>query len=85
MYTELTEIQQVEQILRGPQFDRERHGSLFDRGRADSYYSRPRDPHYYLEGTYNGSKTVELNALEVAEYNAGYDWNERCGDKKVWD
>jgi hypothetical protein len=85
MFTEFTEIQRVEQALQGPQFDRERHGGLFDRGSADSYYSRPRDPHWYPEGSYNGVKVTELNNIEIQAYNAGYDHNERYGDKKSWD
>jgi hypothetical protein len=85
MFTELTEIQKVEQALQGPQFNRELHGGLFDRGSADSYYSRPRDPHWYPEGSYHGVKVTELNDIEIQAYNAGYDYNERFGDKKSWD
>jgi hypothetical protein len=85
MFTELTEIQKVEQALQGPQFDRELHGGLFDRGSADSYYSRPRDPHWYPEGSYHGAKVTELNHIEIQAYHAGYDYNERFGDKKSWD
>ena len=85
MFTELTEIQKVEQALQGPQFDRELHGGLFDRGSADSYYSRPRDPHWYPEGSYHGAKVTELNNIEIQAYHAGYDYNERYGDKKSWD
>lgn len=85
MLKEFTEVQRVVQALRGPQFDREQHGSLFDRGSADSYYSRPRDPHYYPAGSYNGQKVTELNEAELEEYMAGYDYNERYGDKKNWD
>ena len=84
MLKEFTEIQRVEQALRGPQFDRKQHGSLFDRGSADSYYGRPQDPHWYPEGTGNGKKVVELNELEIAEYLAGYAHNEQYGDKKNW-
>ena len=69
-------------LIVNPQFDRERHGALWDRGSADSYYGRPRDPHWYPEGTYNGDKITKLNADEIAEYNAGYDYNEQHGDKK---
>jgi hypothetical protein len=47
MLKEFAEIQKTEQAIRGPQFDRKRHGSLFDRGSADSYYSRPQDPHWF--------------------------------------
>jgi len=85
MFTELTEIQKVEQALQGPQFDRELHGGLFDRGSADSYYSRPRDPHWYPEGSYHGTKVTKLNDIEIQAYMAGYDHNERFGDKKSWD
>jgi hypothetical protein len=85
MLKEFTEVEKVERALRGPQFDRERHGGLFDRGRADSYYSREHDPHWYPEGTGNGKKISNLNSLELQEYNAGYDYNEQYGDKKSWD
>lgn len=71
-------------LIANPQFDRERHGGLFDRGSADSYYHRSRDPHWYPEGTYKGEKVTNLTAEEIAEYNAGYDYNEEHGDKKDW-
>lgn len=80
---ELTK-QEVIQKLSGPQFDRERHGGLFDRGSADSYYGRPRTPHWWPEGTYKGLEVTDLTREEKAEYNAGYDYNERFGDKKDW-
>jgi hypothetical protein len=67
-----------------PQFDRKRHGSLYDRGSADSYYHRDRNPHWFPEGTYNGDKVTAMSDEEIAEYNAGYDWNEQYGDKKDW-
>lgn len=67
-----------------PQFDRTRHGALFDRGSADSYYHRGRSPHWYPEGTYKGDRVEALSEAEVAEYNAGYDHNEKFGDKKDW-
>jgi hypothetical protein len=85
MLKEFTEVEKVERALRGPQFDRKRHGGLFDRGSADSYYGRGRDPHWYPEGTGNGEKISNLNPLELQEYNAGYDYNEQYGDKKSWD
>ena len=85
MLKEFTEIQRVEQALQGPQFDRELHGGLFDRGSADSYYGRLRDPHWYPEGSYNGVKVTDLNPIEIQAYMAGYDHNERFGDKKSWD
>jgi hypothetical protein len=84
MLKEFTEIQQTEQAIRGPQFDRD-HGSLWDRGSADSYYGWPRDPHWYPEGTGNGAKITNLNQYEIAEYLAGYEHNERFGHKKSWD
>ena len=65
MLKEFSEIQRVEQALRGPQFDRKRHGGLFDRGSADSYYGRPQDPHWYPEGTGHGDKIVALNDVEL--------------------
>ena len=79
------EKEKVIQALKGPQFDRERHGSLFDRGSADSYYSRGIDPHWYPQGSYNGTKVTELTEAEREEYLAGYEWNELHGDKKSWD
>ena len=85
MYPTLEEKDQVIQALKGPQFDRERHGSLFDRGSADSYYGRPANAHWYPNGTYKGEAVIELTPAEVAEYQAGYDYNEQYGDKKSWD
>ena len=81
----LNDKERVVKALRGPQFDRELHGGLFDRGSADSYYGRPCDPHWYPEGSYTGVKISGLNAREIEEYTAGYDYNERYGDKKSWD
>ena len=68
-----------------PEIDK-RHGSCFDRGSADSYYNRPRSPHYYVGDTYKSEKvTVEnMTEEEIANYHAGYDWNESNGDKKDW-
>jgi hypothetical protein len=71
--------------LRGPQFDRKLHGGLFDRGSADSYYGRPGDPHWWPEGTGVGESITQLNPHEIAEYWAGYDYNEQYGDRKSWD
>jgi len=85
MYPELDEKEKIVRALKGPQFDRERHGSLYDRGSADSYYCRPRDPHWYPEGSYKGEPVTELTPDERDEYLAGYEWNERYGDKKSWD
>ena len=71
-------------LLRGWQWVRTNHGSLFDRGSADNYYHRGPSPHYGGIGGCPHPKTTELNEEEVAEYMAGYDWNERFGDKKDW-
>lgn len=68
-----------------PQFDRQCHGSLYDRGGADSWYSRERDPHWYPNGTGFAPRMTALSDEEIAEYNAGYDWNEKFGGKKDYD
>lgn len=85
MYSDLTEQERIVQALKGPQFDRNRHGGLFDRGSADSYYNRGQSPHWYPEGTGNGNAVTNLTEAEIAEYQAGYAWNELHGDKKSWD
>jgi hypothetical protein len=84
MYIHLmTEEEQkaVVRALRGWQFQR-KHGSLYDRGSADSYYGRPRGPHYGGVGGDSGPRVEVSDESSVAEYNAGYDYNERFGDKK---
>jgi hypothetical protein len=83
--SKVAEQEQIIRVLSGVQFDRERHGSLYDRGSADSYYNRRIDPHWFPEGSYRGEKITNLTAEEIAEYQAGYDWNEQYGDKKNWD
>ena len=60
------------------------HGSPFDRGSADSYYGRARRPHKGGAGGTSGSVKIQLTAKEIADYMAGYDWNEANGDKKDW-
>ena len=82
MLKEFSEVEKIIQALRGPQFDRERHGGLYDRGSADSYYGRIPEPHWYPEGTGNGEKITQLNRAEKEEYMMGYMWNEHHGDKK---
>lgn len=64
-----------------------RHGGPFDRGSADSYYGRPRVPHYFVGGSYMSDEVTreEMTETELEEYRAGYDYNERYGDKKNWD
>ena len=62
------------------------HGSPYDRGSADSYYGRPRNPHFYPNGTGNDPR-IPLNMMapeEIEAYHAGYDDNERDGNKKDW-
>jgi hypothetical protein len=77
------EQEQVVRALRGPQFVRKNHGSLYDRGSADSYYGRPRNPHYGGVGGESGPRVDQgLSIDEIKEYYAGYEYNERHGDKK---
>jgi hypothetical protein len=65
--------------------DDHRHGGPFDRGAADSYYRRGRYPHYYAGGTHASAKIEpEEGSPEWAAYMAGYEYNERVGDKKDW-
>lgn len=79
-----TEQKRVVRALKGWQFVRGKHGCLFDRGSADSYYGRGRDPHYGGVGGDSGPRVSVQDAESVAEYMAGYDDNERNGDKKDW-
>lgn len=58
------------------------HGDPFDRGGADSYYGRGRDPHKGGVGGNSGPRVDSLTERELAEYHAGYDYNEAMGDKK---
>lgn len=85
MYPETSEKEKLMRAIKGWQFDRERHGCLFDRGSADSYYGRGSDPHYGGVGGGSGPRVDRLTEEEVAEYAAGYAWNERYGDRKIWD
>jgi hypothetical protein len=62
-----------------------RHGGCFDRGSADSYYNRSIEPHYYVGGTHTSEKVTKLTEKQVADYMAGYAFNEQFGDKKSWD
>lgn len=84
MYEEVTEQEQVFRLLKGWQFDRTRHGSLYDRGSADSYYHRPTTPHYGGVGGDSGDRVSVTDPESVAEYMAGYEYNEKYGDKKEW-
>jgi len=64
----------------------DRHGGPFDRGAADSYYGRFFDPHFYSGATYSSSRIEkdDMTQQELDEYYAGYDFNEKHGDKKEW-
>ena len=61
-----------------------RHGGPFDRGTADSYYHAGAKPHYYEGATGMSTMITEesMSGEQVAEYYAGYDWNELYGHKK---
>lgn len=85
MYPEITAKELTVRNLMGWQWVRENHGSLFDRGSADNYYGRPPEPHYGGVGGDSGERVWVQDALDVAEYMAGYNWNEQHGDKKSWD
>jgi hypothetical protein len=61
-----------------------RHGGPFDRGAADSYYGRGVEPHYYAAGTGNSEQINNLTPEELAAYMAGFEWNEKYGDRKDW-
>jgi hypothetical protein len=63
-----------------------RHGGPFDRGSADSYYGRSRRPHFFTEATYRSDEIEErfMTQAQIAEYHAGYDYNEQGGWKKEW-
>jgi hypothetical protein len=85
MYIKLNteqEQEKVVQALRGPEFVRKNHGSLYDRGSADSYYGRMPNPHYGGVGGDSGPRVEVYDESSVAEYLAGYEYNERFGDKK---
>ena len=62
----------------------QKHGNPFDRGSADSYYHRPAKPHYWPQGTGHGKMVEEKDMTpdEIADYMAGYQWNEAEGEKK---
>ena len=60
------------------------HGDPFDRGMSDSYYGRIRGPHRGGVGGDSGLRDIDLTQQEIADYMAGYDYNESTGDKKDW-
>jgi len=85
MYIKLeteTEQERVVRALKGFPFVRGVHGCLYDRGSADSYYGRRPQPHYGGVGSDSGPRVEVSDKESVAEYMAGYDWNERFGDRK---
>ena len=84
MYPESNTKEHTLQLLKGWWWVRKEHGSLFDRGSADSYYGRRQDPHYGGVGGNSGERVAVAHPDEIAEYRAGYDYNERFGDKKEW-
>ena len=76
-----TEKERVFHILADQwQFKRGNHGSLYDRGSADSYYGRGKNPHYGGVGGESGPHTPVTDPASVAEYLAGYEYNQsiRC-------
>jgi len=85
MTTEIPEKEQTIRALKGWYWVRTNHGSLFDRGGADSHYGRGRRAHYGGVGGHSGERVEVTDPEMVAEYNAGYDYNERFFDKKEWD
>lgn len=64
----------------------DRHGGPYDRGSADSYYRRPRSPHFFEGGSYSSPRIDEaaMTPQQIAEYNQGFDDNEKNGDHKDW-
>ena len=71
--------------FQGKRYD-DRHGGAFDRGSADSYYGRPIRPHFFSDATYRSEEIEErfMTKTQVAEYMAGYEWNEQFGEKKEY-
>ena len=63
-----------------------RHGGPFDRGSADSYYGRAARPHFFTDATYFSDEIEErfMTKAQIAEYMAGYQYNEEFGGKKEW-
>jgi hypothetical protein len=64
-----------------------KHGDPFDRGMSDSYYGRIRNPHRGGVGGDSGARVEsnEMSLQEIADYGAGYNYNEYTGEKKSWD
>jgi hypothetical protein len=64
-----------------------KHGDPFDRGMSVSYYGRIRNPHRGGVGGDSGARieSNEMSLQEIADYGAGYNYNEHSGEKKSWD
>ena len=56
------------------------HGSPYDRGSADSFYRRQAQAHYMINGA--RIEKVDMTAEQIAEYEAGYDSNEKQIDSR---
>ena len=80
----ISKEEQTVRILKGWYWVRSNHGSLFDRGSADSYYGRGPNPHYGGVGGESGPRVAVDDPEARREYLAGYEYNERYGDKKDW-
>jgi hypothetical protein len=70
-------------VFKGKEYD-SRHGGPFDRGSADSWYSRDIRPHFFSDATYQSDEITEkhMTKAQIAEYLAGYEYNEQFGGKK---
>lgn len=82
--TEFTAEELTFRNLKGWYWVRTNHASLFDRGSADSYYHRAPSPHYGGMGGNSGVRVDVTDPEMVAEYLAGYQYNEEFGSKKEW-
>jgi hypothetical protein len=69
----------------GKEYD-QRHGGPFDRGTADSWYSRGVRPHYFVTGTHKSPLVdrKDMTEEQIADYMAGYEYNEEFGHKKEY-
>ena len=56
------------------------HGSPFDRGSADSWYRRQPQAHYMINGA--RIEQADMTAEQIAEYEAGYEDNEKQIDSR---
>ena len=56
------------------------HGSPYDRGSADSWYRRQPQAHYMINGA--RIEEADMTAEQIAEYQAGYDDNEKQTDSR---